>query len=201
MSDDPATAAEAIENGGARDPGPPPPPAAAENAASLLANLRGEHEESRAKATLDLPIPGFKGQLVCRYGVIPWEKGRDIATRAMRVKDHPRREINAWADELIAACEEFLVKQGDELVPVDPTRPVRYDQRLADGLEIELHDPPPGPARQVVFGVFRKGVGDEKADYALSAHHDELVDWMRGDEADDDDYGAEGDVAEEFAGK
>jgi hypothetical protein len=169
---------------------PPPPPAPERNldrATSVLAGLRVEHAATRGGRTKVFPIPGWKGKLACRYGVIPIEEQRALEQRVLDTpQDNPYRELNLYVDQLIASCREFGTMEGDEFVPLDAERPVRWgDPRLLSGLEIDPGTEHP-TARQAVYAVFRHVFGDEDGPYVLNEHHTAVMTWMRPtlDEAD-----------------
>lgn len=195
---------------------PPPPPAPEQNgggdpAVSILSGLRKEHAETRAARTKVFVIPGFEDRptpLACRYGVIPYEEQTKISARlgtdmAVSARDDgdldPYRLLNHWVDQLVLACREFGVMQGDEFVPLDADRPVRWGSpRLLTGLGITLEGEQVG-ARDRLKAVFRSEHGDEEYQYAIEDHHTEVIDgWMLGGRRRKGP-GAAADADEEFA--
>lgn len=169
---------------------PPPPPApeqngATDHAVSILSGLRKEHREVRAARTQVFVIPGYEDRptpLACRYGVIPFEKERELERRLEDVPlDDPYRELNFWVDQLINSCREFGVMVDGEFQPLDPDRPVQWGSpRLLQGLGIVLDATTP-TARDSLKAVFRAEHGDEDYLYAISRHHTAVIlEWMGG---------------------
>jgi hypothetical protein len=162
-------------------PEPPPAPGQGlDRATSVLAGLRVEHNAARGGRTKVFPIPGFKGKLACRYGVISVEEQRTIEQRALDTPvTNPYREMNLYADQLITACREFGTMDGGEFVPLDAERPVCWgDPRLLSGLEIDPGTESP-TARQAILAVFRHVFGGEDGPWVLSEHHTAVMAWMR----------------------
>jgi hypothetical protein len=181
----------------------PPPPGASNGAdeapkdTSPLELLRAKRKQIHRKTTERFPLPGFNGELVAEFRVLPWEEAVKIERKVAidRSIDDDRRQITQYADELIAAHVDTLVKQGDELIPADPKAPTTFRHpKLAESLGFSA-----GSSREVIFGVFREGVGAERADYALNDYHTEVTAWMRGLTAED--AGAAGEADREFSGE
>jgi hypothetical protein len=180
----------------------PAPPQNGGGPESPLSALRSRRKQIHRDTTTEIPIPGFGGELVARYRVLPFEEVNQIERKNIRLHQDPaEREINTYADELIAACVEILVRQDGELIPAsDDDRPVTYtDPRLADGLGFSVGDPP--SARGALFGLFEYGNGPARAHWAVSDHQTELFMWMRGAPEDPEDEGAQGQAEETYRGE
>lgn len=150
---------------------------------SPFERLRKKRRQIAEIKSLDMDIPGYGGELVCRYKLLNWDHIRRIGTKHSNSRD-PHRLLYAQMDLLIEACDGFYYRNGsNELKPLHPDKPVKYDLTLADILDIELGDQP--SARQVCLGVFVN-------DLALVDHHQDLLTWMRG---------AQEDVDEDIAGE
>jgi hypothetical protein len=148
---------------------------------NLLTTLRSRRQEIGEAKSVDLEVPGYDGALVIRYGKVDWDELRRIAGKAQKSKS-PRRELNAQADTLVAACQEVLIRVGEELLPIteafpeaDTGEPVRFDDRLAKALEFEAPN-----ARAVVFGTYNN-------DLAVTLAHNDLTEWMRNSNQEEDE--------------
>jgi hypothetical protein len=155
---------------------------------SHLERFRTLRAERVVEKHTDLEIPGYGGELVCRYNPISWDELKRIGEKVEKMK-HPRRELLGQADTLIAACEQFFVRVKGELEPLDPDDPVaiRYDDRLAKalGFDAKNSDGSAKTARQIVLETFGLAVNPE---LAVTAQHNELAEWMQGanQEADEE---------------
>lgn len=82
---------------------------------------------------MDLPVPGYAGRLVVRYGRVPVS----AIARAQELMQKPGRDGEGMllgnVDFLVAACREVLVRDDDgELKSPDPSgEPRRFDPELA----------------------------------------------------------------------
>lgn len=156
---------------------------------SHLSRLRAKRDEKLADKHIDIEIPGYDGELWCRYRPVSWDDLKKIGEKVERMK-HARKELLGFCDVLIAACDSFLVREepGAELEPLNPDdpEPIRYDQRLADALGFTPNQP--GSARSIVLGTFGLAVSPE---LAITAQHNELGEWMEGAnvEADEETLG------------
>jgi hypothetical protein len=167
---------------------------------SPLTTLRARRKQIHADTTKDFPIPGFGGELVCRYRVLPFEEFKQIERKALlRGEGLSTTEaaLNAYMDELIEACVGFYVKVSGKLEPGDPDRPVRYDNRLADLLGYG----PVSSAREALRGLFVEGNGEARSGWAIEVHHTMVLTWMAGNPEDPDDEGAQGEAEAAFAGE
>jgi hypothetical protein len=145
---------------------------------SPFERLRRKRRQIAEVKDLDMDIPGYGGELVCKYKLLNWDHIRRIGSKHQNSRD-PQRLLLAQMDLLIEACVGFYYRKGDELKPLHPDKPVRYDLSLAEILDIELDEQP--SARKVCLGVFVN-------DLALVDHHQDLLTWMRGaqEEVDED---------------
>lgn len=154
--------------------------AAKTNPGSLAARLKEQHEQLQQERHLDLPIPGYNGDLVARYKPLDWDFFKKIGVRTEKSKN-PRKELYAQADTLIESCEEiFAVDDKGVLVSlykvmdISGDEPVRYDERLAEAFGLKV-----GTARDSVFGLFNN-------DIAITNHHNEVAEWMQDTSGDSD---------------
>jgi hypothetical protein len=146
---------------------------------SALADLRARHEAVKQETHVDLDIPGYGGELVCRYVVMPWTENERLLKKGARTEEYDGQVLDAMCDRLIAACKEFLVRQDGKLVPLDDTKPVRYEPRLAEALNVDPGDPP--DTRTILKGVFALPQPDEqRVPYVISGHDDEYLAWLTG---------------------
>lgn len=146
---------------------------AAHAAGSILGQIAQRRAElAQGRKPLDLEIPGYDGQLWCRYRFVSYDRLANIGVRLTRtVKDEATRNLLGCVDTLIACCDEILVRnQAGALVSmsseIGDDRPVQYDRRLADGLGFEAET-----ARDVVLGVFAN-------EYALIGQAGEVTEWL-----------------------
>lgn len=140
---------------------------------SLLEQLREKRRAAAAAKTIDLPIPGYDGDLIARYRLL------DVLVDGKQLGEKIRREFTSQTertfygalDTLITACEGLYIRNqaSGELEPLDPDGqgPVCYDHRLAEGLELEA-----STARETLKALFN---GEE---VRILTHADQLGRWM-----------------------
>lgn len=152
---------------------------------SILGNLQAKARQHDQREPLELAIPRFEGDLVALYEPIEWKIVNQIIHRIEKSKDE-MAELYAAADLLARACADFKVRVDDNLVSISEVAddledgtPVRYDQNLAKALGIEDQIPSQHKGRQTVLAVF-------KNDFAVVSHQNQVVEWLRGEEADAD---------------
>lgn len=139
---------------------------------SILSRLAARRAELAAgRSPLDLEIPGYSGELWCRYRFVEYERVAKIATKLEKVKDEATRNLLACQDTLITCCEEILVRdKNGGLVSLagelGDGKPVRFDLRLAEVLAFDAEN-----ARDVVRGVFEN-------DFALIGQAAEVTTWL-----------------------
>jgi hypothetical protein len=112
-------------------------------AAALFDQIGAHIEESKRDQHLDLAIPGTQDLLWARYRPFPVAK-TEAKSEAMRRAVEKGRPImlQAACDTLVDACEQIFVlppqfdgdigEEGENLVPIDDTIPVKFEKRLAD---------------------------------------------------------------------
>lgn len=137
----------------------------------LLARLRAMREVALADRTLDLPVPGYHGELVARFGPLPEVDWRRFVKQA---NTDTSETVDAERDLLIKACREILVRHDDGTLgpigsPDEP--PVRFDERLGPLLGYEATT-----AREALLGL----VGAPQAQAAVSTMAGALVTWLSG---------------------
>lgn len=142
---------------------------------SILDVLRARRAETAAHETVDLAVPGYKGDLVARYHLIG--DARDLDKIGQNVRKGFRTDIdrivNTSIDLLIEACNGLYGKSPDsgELVSLaDTGDPVCYDARCAEMFGIDIN--PQSPARSILRGMF---FGNENA---IIEHAQLLQRWM-----------------------
>jgi len=140
--------------------------------AERLRKLRSEHSR-----TVDIDIPGYEGDLFCRYSLIDSKRINQIAERVRRtIKAKDDRGLAAALDTLIAACDEFFVRDNGEERPVREVAgldtPVKYDLDLAAFVGFKEELPQEATARQVAMALF---MGN---DIAIAGHNAALSRWM-----------------------
>jgi hypothetical protein len=156
---------------------------------ALIDALVARRQRHAAERHLDLPVPGYEGQLVLRLGPIAGQALNRISEKAQGSKS-PERTFNANADTLIAATREVLGSKepGGRLVtlPDEEGEPVRLDLRLARLLQLPGE---PQRARAVVLALFGMAnspelavavAATEYAEWAASAN-DELDEELLGE--------------------
>lgn len=144
---------------------------------SMLGKLRQRREQlSQDREPLELPIPGYNGDLVAKYRVLPWQEIRLAAEKADRDKS-PLSELMAACDMLIKSCVGMYVQGNDGLEPIDAdaAAPVGYDARLAGLLGYEAET-----AREVIRRLFNN-------DLALAAHHADVAEWWQSTGQEDEE--------------
>jgi len=148
---------------------------------SITERLRQQRRDSAENKFHDFDIPGFNGELFCRYRLID---GKELDAVGVKIRTEFRnrgdRVFYSTCDNLILACEEFWVRDGGKEIPLREVEeytgprdiPIRYDQNLAEALDFtsELSDPP--TARSVVLALFGGN------DLAVTAHGARVVQWM-----------------------
>jgi hypothetical protein len=153
-----------------------------ETGSSIISDLRRRQQEVHRERHIDKEIPGYGGQMFARYRLFTFAELSALVPRRGR-GEQSEQNLRINVDLLAKACEEILVRKDGELIPLAQEAqfdaPVRYDARLAELLGIDA-----SKARDVVLKTFG-------ADLVLSAHADDLVEWMRNasDEADEDFLG------------
>lgn len=142
------------------------------HAGSFLDELKADYEHAGNREPLDLDIPWARGRLVARYGVPSREKVSAITSAlAMEQKVNPDVED----DLLIDACQEILGRENGELVPLDPDKPVRFDDdRLGELLGFTASS-----ARECLHRTFRV----DEYPLAITGHFGALLEYLQTVEA------------------
>jgi hypothetical protein len=140
---------------------------------SIVETLRAQREELRGDHTVDMPIPGYQGLLIARYGVVTMKRAQEMGKIIQKVDKDDRSMVGA-VDTLIEACRGIYVKvtgeDGKEVVqPIDPawSQPTLFDQHLADLLAFSAEN-----ARECVAQVF-------PTEQAILKHSILLSRWMQ----------------------
>lgn len=145
-----------------------------------FARLRDRRENIAKERTIDLPIPGYDGELIARYQRVEYPVIRRIIEKMQKQKaaTGDRADLYAMIDTIVAACKEILYKSEDgKLTRLSPNGPVRFDRTLAEGLGFQAET-----ARQIVLEVFNN-------ELAIGAHHSDLMEWLQGEaKATDEEF-------------
>lgn len=157
---------------------------------SVADRLKARREAIGSDKFINMDLPGYDGEFVVRFKRMRWEALADIADQAQGGGNRSKRKVlNGHADVIATACEELLIRRirpggEEELVPMNEffheifgDKPVRFDPRLSQFLELEIDGTP--TARKVVFGVFNN-------DLAVTALHNELGEWMQSSKGEED---------------
>lgn len=148
---------------------------------SILGALREQHARSRQERHKDVPVPGYGGKLVVRYGVIDLNEVGKISDGVVKTETR-EDQLLYELDTLIMACRMVLFegKPLHEYPEIKSETPIRFDVRLAKALDIDATS-----AREIVLGVFPRDGGP----LMISRLAGDLLEWMRGaDEASDEEF-------------
>lgn len=150
-------------------------------AMSGMDRIRQARADAAKITTVDLPIPGYGGQLVARYRLLdPLVEGQKIVARVkQQFKTDAQQAFYGLVDTLVEACEGLYEPTDDgtlQPLALDPTgEPISYGKQLADGLGINGGDP--FEVRNVVIGLFTAGNPNGNK-IAVTAHALQLQEWM-----------------------
>lgn len=157
-----------------------------ETAKSLFGQIGEAIQRSKLDQKLDLAIPGTNDLLWARYRPFPVAKTEAKTDELRRAMDRGRPVMLASAcDTLVDACEQIMVlppqfegdigEEGENLVAIDDTIPVKYEKRLAD-LFLAAANPDLvkqlRTARDVVLAIF-------PTEQAIIAQNVEVSQWMQ----------------------
>jgi len=147
---------------------------------SFLEQARAARERLAKPKVKEADIPGYKGILKARYGVLPYKKTREFIDEASAHGLGADHDLYMAAETLLECCQTLLRKEGDEWVEwTDNGNPVRYDNTLANALSLDMPvNPQP---RDVVYELFG-GLTNASAQRALVGHYFELIAWMDGED-------------------
>lgn len=132
-------------------------PAQAE-APSVRPSILGDLRKSRGKIgagadPLDLVVPGYNDKLLIRFRWVPPEDLAATSKSLVAIKNPTKQNQAAAADAIVAACEEIMVREDDEIVPLSTNE---FPITFADGerLAFALGFPNPNSARECCAAVF-----------------------------------------------
>lgn len=136
---------------------------------SVVSRLRELRQSFGDSATVDLEVPGYRGELVARYGPLAWDVIRNLALRGERGRRNPEMGPILAADGLANAIVGFFTREDDgTLKPLTwngaPVTAFGEDLRSVLGIDAQT-------VRETVREVFP----DE---LALVAHYGELMEWQ-----------------------
>jgi hypothetical protein len=151
---------------------------------ALIDQAADLREEAKRDHHLDRPIPGLKGLVWARYRAFSAGKTEDKTNEYQRLQQRGGRILLiAACDTLIDACEQLMVLppefdgdpgiDGTNLIPVDDTVPVAFDQRCAElFIKDETLVRQIKEARQVVLAMF-------PTDQSILAENVAVTRWMQ----------------------
>lgn len=169
---------------------------------SLLGSLQRKRAEIAQRGTREIRklVPLWDGALsiVYRYP----EGGSDPIVQALeraRQRGKPSDVLDANCDALIACCYTVEGRRPDgEWEPLDADRPgdpLRFTQRLADLLEIDVPERLRSPARHIlrhVFSPLAAATGVFDGDISLMTQGGQIVTWLSaGDQQADEELRGE----------
>jgi hypothetical protein len=138
--------------------------------------LRARHAALKADRTKDMPVPGYDGRVVVRYGPVPWSIMTKLQQPLTAGEPDATMLAKANADAVIAACRDVLVRDdAGELEGINPDGSVRFGPELAALLGADATT-----ARGVVDWLF-------PSEWAVAAHASELVTWTQAATREDND--------------
>lgn len=160
---------------------------------SILDRLRKQRQQISESTTTDLDIPGYDGEIFCRYKRLDARTLNAIGRKAQRMFKEPVDAASyATANMLIEACDSLHFRVEGKEVPVSEVlgidTPVKYDMDLARALGFESELPDPPTARAVLNALF---VGNT---LAIASHSQKLSAWMMHNEAEQDQEFLEGEL-------
>jgi hypothetical protein len=148
---------------------------------SITDRLRLQHKEQVDQKFKDIDIPGFNGDLFCRYIHIDGKQLDAIGVKVRaEFRNRGERVFASTCDNMILACDEFWVRDDGREIPFREAPgykgprdiPVRYDIELAQALGFAEHVSDPPTARSIVLGLFAGN------DLAVNAHGARLMNWL-----------------------
>ena len=154
------------------------PELSTDNNDSIVGRLRRAAQEAAEDKYTDIDIPGYGGELFCRYRLLSSFEIDQIVKRSRNSSGRSEQLMNNVLDNVITACEELCLRENGEDIPLrqhpeydgDRDIPVRYDGNLARFVMLEIEGPP--SARKVVLALFGNN------DIAVSHHAAILSRWM-----------------------
>lgn len=137
---------------------------------SILDQLVAARQETAENQTVDIELPGYKGMLVARYGLLDNSELAKIAKRVRKQYKKQEEQVLAIScDILISACEGFYHRnEAGELQTITKDGEVLSYHNAGDFLQFETTS-----ARNSVIQVF---AGNE---LAVVDQQVRLARWMR----------------------
>jgi hypothetical protein len=126
---------------------------------SALDRIRQRRAELEAGVLLDIPIPGYNGELVARFAKLTPEELQETAQEAFRARSKSADAQLTVAANIVTkhvreVCGVHANGRHAALDPDDPM-PIRFDDRLAALMRLDL--PPDWNPRLVLFAVLTRG--------------------------------------------
>lgn len=170
------------------DPYLPPEGDAVSDGGSILDELRGRREDIAADQDTVIPVAVFEGKMAVHYRLLEWKRTQEFAQRVQKAQGRdPLADLHASGSLIAEACLGVMVpdptQQGDppEGAPstwgwksIDPSgEPVRFEVRLLELFRIPTDSlPAKVKGRDIVRLVFNR-------DHAVTAHSQEVLEWMQ----------------------
>src|SRR3954471_10250357 len=116
---------------------------------SIIERLRARAAASQRARTLDLAVPGYRGELLVRFQPLDVAAVEHFMSRNMEART-AAGGISETIDAMVRACVAVYAMDNGDLVPVEDERgPVRLEHRLA--VLLALAEPEPVlTAREIV---------------------------------------------------
>jgi len=148
---------------------------------SFMDRMRRQRKAVADEEFHDLDLPGYHGELFCRYRLLDSTELNEINRKVRaRIRNRNEQILAITLDNLIEACDEIWARDNGREMPLrehedfqgNRDMPVKYDLAFAQFLNFasELGDSP--SARGVLLAVFGGN------DIAVQAHGAQLARWM-----------------------
>lgn len=160
--------------------------AAAEGEGSILSTLRRKRQEIRRDKTTTLEVSGYDGFLLVKYKPIDYNEFSKLVRKLQKAKNTDA-EVGVAADILVRTCVGFYYRDeldGRKVKPLHESdaqfgdEPIVYDERLAKVVGLTVDNRHVG--RSIAIGLFNN-------ELALVDHSNEVVEWMRSNDAEENE--------------
>lgn len=151
--------------------------------ASLIERLKAQRAAAKP-IPFDVTLPAWGAEtggvkIIARFRRIALEgktkRSANILERGLIFgKEQEDGELAAACDLLIAGLDQLYARspESDDVEPLDPDQPLRFDKRTAEILGLNLPEP---RARAVVVEIFGGRVGRQQVIQAAKAYYGYLV--------------------------
>lgn len=128
-------------------------------AGSPLDRIRQRRADLEHGILLDVPIPGYEGELVARFARLSPEELKEASEEVVRTRSKPAdAQLTAAAAIVTRHVKDItFVNASGQHLPLDPDdpEPLRFDERLARLMRLTL--PPDWNPRLVLLAVLTRG--------------------------------------------